>query len=88
VTTETISRGDIPGFRGWVMRDGVNYIGLDQASGGYPYHAHGIRDIFVWKTKEDAEKYKDVFIRGGTIGMLSPARTWRPVEIMLVEVGS
>ena len=83
----TLKRAELPGFRGWVIRDvGGQYIGLDHGSGGYPYHAEGIRDIFVWNTKEDAEKYRQVFVRGSSIGGMSPASTWRIVEVMLIEV--
>lgn len=82
-----LDRADLPGFRGWVIRDASRqYIGLDHGSGGYPYVADGIRDIFVWQTREDAEKYRQVFVRGSTIGGVSPARNWRIVEVMLVEV--
>lgn len=81
-----LERKDLPGFRGWVIKAGVQYLGLDHGSGGYPYVAEGIKDIFVWKDETDAEKYRQVFIRGSTIGGVSPASTWRIVEVMLIEV--
>lgn len=84
-----LTRANLPGFRGWVIRDyGGQYLGLDSASGGYPYVAQGIRDIFVWKTKQDAESYKNVFVRGGGVGQISPASSWRVVEVVLLEVKS
>lgn len=87
MTGERLKRTDLPGFRGWVIRTASGqYLGLDSSSGGYPYHADGIRDIFVWQDKEAAEKYRNIFIRGGSVGGVSPASTWRPVEVMLIEV--
>lgn len=85
--SEKLERESLPGFRGWVIRDASGqYIALDSTSGGYPYHAKGIRDIFVWSTYEDAERYKQIFVRGSTIGNLSPASTWRVVQVILIEV--
>jgi len=82
-----LDRAQIPGFRGWVIKDGGGqYIALDHSSGGYPYVSRDIRNIYVWNTKEAAESYRDIFTRGSTMGGLSAASSWRVVEVMLIEV--
>lgn len=35
-----------------------NYIGIDRASGGYPFETENINSAYLWTRKEDAYNYK------------------------------
>ena len=38
-----------------------SYIGLDNASGGYPYNTELLGNAKIWYSKEDAKEYTDLF---------------------------
>lgn len=46
---------------GFIKRDGSAYIGLDNASGGYPYESRDWQDMFTWPCVEKALDYKETF---------------------------
>ena len=71
---------------GFAIKSAGKYIGLDRSSGGYPYIANGMRDIFIWDSEEKAKDYINVFRGGSSIGGVSPASTWRVVRVVLIEV--
>lgn len=37
------------------------YIGIDRASGGYPYDTDHLGSAKIWYNKKDAKEYADVF---------------------------
>lgn len=41
-----------------IMTENNKYIGIDSASGGYPYETERIQDAKIWLEKEDAYDYK------------------------------
>lgn len=72
---------------GWAIKEGDKFIGLDQASGGYPYIPRDFRGIYIWNTEEDALQYKGVFKgseMGGSRGMT--VSSWNIVRIVLMEI--
>lgn len=74
---------------GYAIKDGSgSYIGLDQASGGYPYIPKGdaLRAIHIWSKREDAERYREIMRRGSGIGGMNPASRWRVVRVVLIEI--
>ena len=72
---------------GYVLKvPGGEYVGLDHASGGYPYIPHGITGIHVWSTKEDAESYKNIIAGGSAMGDMGHASSWRVKHIVIMEV--
>lgn len=62
------------------------YIGLDSASGGYPYIPNDIVNIHVWRTQEEAEKYKQILSSSGSFGDVGSVSAWRVRHIVLLEV--
>lgn len=46
----------------FITKEG-KYIGMDQASGGYPYVTEKPLSIVLFYTIEDACKYRDMFLK-------------------------
>jgi hypothetical protein len=38
-----------------------SYIGIDRASGGYPYDTDHLGSAKIWYNKKDAKEYADIF---------------------------
>lgn len=46
---------------GYVLTDGNLIVGLDAASGGYPYLTDRFSNIKIWETVEEAREYNRMF---------------------------
>ncbi len=44
-----------------IKNDKGYYIGIDSASGGYPFQTESIINAKIWLSKEDAHDYKRMF---------------------------
>ena len=44
----------------FITEEGL-YVGIDDSSGGYPYTTNIPTSIYLWRSKEEALKYKSHF---------------------------
>lgn len=59
-----------------------HYIGLDNASGGYPYETESIFQAHPFYTIEEAQRYYDTMSNGVTDDSYYGVLTWELVEVI------
>ena len=66
----------------FVSNESSKYIGMDNASGGYPYETDNILSVHLWKNLHEALKYHSIFKdKRWTLCRL----TYRVDEVILTE---